>query len=67
MSYSMPQGERWDNSLQLFDWTYDGKDDGGFLSGGVGQLVDGKLGQEKLATLKGPKSCKKSIIACSFS
>ncbi|CAG0923460.1 unnamed protein product, partial [Notodromas monacha] len=56
VSYSMPQGERWNQSVELLDWTYDGKDDSGFLSGGLGQLVDGRTGQEKIATLKGPKS-----------
>ena len=52
----MPQGERWDQNLELLDWTYDGKDEGGFLSGGIGQFVDGRIGQEKLPTLKGPKA-----------
>ncbi|XP_014243467.1 discoidin domain-containing receptor 2-like isoform X3 [Cimex lectularius] len=46
VSYSMPQGERKPGEFDLRDNTYDGSEDGGWLSGGLGQLVDGHKGQD---------------------
>ena len=53
-SYSMPQGDRQQqrgqgaagSSPQLYDATYDGIWDGSLLRQGLGQLTDGKLGQD---------------------
>ena len=44
VSYSMPQGERRGPEVDLFDFTYDGKVSDGYLSGGLGQLMDGVEG-----------------------
>ena len=41
ISYSMPQGERRGVELDLYDFTYDGKVTETYLSGGLGQLMDG--------------------------
>jgi len=43
----MPQGERRGHDVDLFDVTYDGDitDGGRRLTGGLGQLTDGELGQ----------------------
>jgi len=43
----MPQGERRGHDVDLFDATYDGHttDGGRRLTGGLGQLTDGELGQ----------------------
>nr|XP_024218866.1 discoidin domain-containing receptor 2 isoform X2 [Halyomorpha halys] len=48
LSYSMPQGERSseEDSPDLRDNSYDGTEEGGWLSGGLGQLIDGHLGQD---------------------
>jgi len=51
--YSMPQGDRRNADLDLYDVTYDGdvtiqpagSDVTGWLSGGLGQLTDGEEGQ----------------------
>ena len=43
--YDMPQGERRGIDVDLTDATYDGIVDGQRLSGGLGQLTDGELGQ----------------------
>ena len=51
-SYSMPQGDQQrsqglaGSSTQLYDATYDGIWDGSLLRQGLGQLTDGKLGQD---------------------
>ena len=53
-SYSMPQGDQQQSasqgvagsSTQLYDATYDGIWDGSLLRQGLGQLTDGKLGQD---------------------
>ncbi|CAH1395207.1 unnamed protein product [Nezara viridula] len=44
----MPQGERSseEDSPDLRDNSYDGSEEGGWLSGGLGQLIDGHLGQD---------------------
>ena len=45
VSYSMPQGDaRGGAELDLRDLTYDGTQRGGVLSGGLGQLMDGSVG-----------------------
>jgi len=44
VSYSMPQGHVRGSELVLFDFAYDGEEKNGFLSGGLGQLVDGDEG-----------------------
>ena len=48
MSYNMPQGMVRGATLELLDITYDGLEDSltGLLTGGLGQLVDGKYGAE---------------------
>lgn len=46
MSYSMPQGIKRGSEVDLSDRTYDGKEEGGYLSGGLGQLVDGQKGPD---------------------
>lgn len=45
ISYDMHQGERRGTDLDLFDFTYDGILSSGYLSGGLGQLMDGDEGQ----------------------
>ena len=44
LSYSMRQGERRGSEVDLYDFTYDGDVTNGYLSNGLGQLVDGVLG-----------------------
>ena len=44
MSYSMPQGETWKSEVDLIDFTYDGDQANGYLTGGLGQLVDSEEG-----------------------
>ena len=48
LSYNVPQGMVRGAMLELLDITYDGLEDSvtGFLTGGLGQLVDGKYGAE---------------------
>ncbi|KAJ9582370.1 hypothetical protein L9F63_003297 [Diploptera punctata] len=46
LSYSMPQGVQRGTEVDLSDRTYDGRDESGYLSGGLGQLVDGQKGQD---------------------
>ncbi|XP_066996619.1 discoidin domain-containing receptor 2 [Anabrus simplex] len=46
LSYSMPQGVQRGAEVDLSDRTYDGREEGGHLSGGLGQLVDGHKGQD---------------------
>ena len=45
VTYDIPQGERRSIDVDLTDATYDGIVDGQRLSGGLGQLTDGELGQ----------------------
>jgi discoidin domain receptor family protein 2 len=40
----MPQGESRGSEVDLYDLTYDGSEMNHYLSGGLGQLVDGDLG-----------------------
>lgn len=42
----MPQGVRRGPELDLSDRTYDGREEGGQLTHGLGQLVDGQKGQD---------------------
>lgn len=46
VSYSMPQGIKRGSEVDLSDRTYDGREEGGYLSGGLGQLVDGQKGPD---------------------
>ncbi|XP_021937561.1 discoidin domain-containing receptor 2 isoform X4 [Zootermopsis nevadensis] len=46
LSYSMPQGVQRGTEVDLSDRTYDGREESGYLSGGLGQLVDGQKGQD---------------------
>jgi len=46
LSYSMPQGVQRGTEVDLSDRTYDGHEESGYLSGGLGQLVDGQKGQD---------------------
>ncbi|XP_043286317.1 discoidin domain-containing receptor 2 isoform X2 [Venturia canescens] len=46
ISYSMPQGIQRGSEIDLTDRTYDGHEDEGYLSGGMGQLVDGQKGPD---------------------
>ncbi|XP_023246903.1 discoidin domain-containing receptor 2 [Copidosoma floridanum] len=45
-SYSMPQGVQRGFELNLTDCTYDGAEESGFLTGGLGQLADGQKGPD---------------------
>ena len=40
----MPQGDVRGDNLSLIDYTYDGKNINGYLTGGLGQLVDDEEG-----------------------
>lgn len=42
----MPQGIQRGTEVDLTDRTYDGQEDAGYLSGGLGQLVDGQKGPD---------------------
>ena len=44
VAYNMPQGEERGPEVDLFDFTYDGKVTETYLSGGLGQLMDGVEG-----------------------
>lgn len=46
LSYAGPQGLRRGPELDLTDRLYDGREEGGQLAGGLGQLVDGQKGQD---------------------
>ncbi|XP_024936410.1 discoidin domain-containing receptor 2 isoform X2 [Cephus cinctus] len=46
VSYSMTQGIQRGSEVDLSDRTYDGKEEAGYLSGGLGQLVDGQKGSD---------------------
>lgn len=46
VSYSMPQGIKRGSEVDLSDRTYDGVEDAGYLTGGLGQLVDGQKGPD---------------------
>ena len=48
LSYNIPQGMVRGATLELLDISYDGVEDpsNGYLTGGLGQLVDGKFGAE---------------------
>lgn len=43
--YNMPQGERRSSEIDFRDSTYDGTVDDNYLRGGLGQLMDGEIGQ----------------------
>lgn len=45
VSYDMRQGERRGTEVDLYDFTYDGEVKHHRLSGGLGQLTDGELGE----------------------
>lgn len=45
VAYDMPQGEQRGLELHFADATYDGAIDNDYLSGGLGQFVDGEEGQ----------------------
>ncbi|XP_011501342.1 PREDICTED: discoidin domain-containing receptor 2 [Ceratosolen solmsi marchali] len=45
-SYAMPQGVQRGSELDLTDRTYDGTEETGFLSKGLGQLADGRRGPD---------------------
>ncbi|CAF1587743.1 unnamed protein product [Rotaria magnacalcarata] len=46
ISYSMPQGDKRGFDSQFFDETYDGQNDNGALTDGLGQLTDGIIGHD---------------------
>ena len=46
VSYSMKQGERRGTGIDLYDFTYDGLVENTQLKGGLGQLTDGRLGND---------------------
>ncbi|XP_031776700.1 discoidin domain-containing receptor 2 isoform X2 [Nasonia vitripennis] len=50
-SYSMPQGVLRGSELDLTDRTYDGVEEDGLLSGGLGQLADGQKGADNFFRL----------------
>lgn len=43
--YNMPQGERRSSEIEFRDLTYDGTIEDNYLRGGMGQLMDGEIGQ----------------------
>jgi hypothetical protein len=45
-SYAMPQGVQRGSELDLTDRTYDGIEEAGFLTKGLGQLADGRRGSD---------------------
>ncbi|CAB4055622.1 DDR2 [Lepeophtheirus salmonis] len=53
LAYSIPQGMVRGSVLELMDHTYDGQEDSltGELSGGLGQLVDGRYGNDNFKSL----------------
>lgn len=50
ISYSIPKGVTRGIEIDLSDQTYDGKEDGYRLVGGLGQLVDGHKGTDNFRT-----------------
>ncbi|KAG7191216.1 hypothetical protein KM043_013191 [Ampulex compressa] len=46
VSYSMPQGIKRGSEVDLSDRTYDGQEETGYLTGGLGQLIDGQRGMD---------------------
>lgn len=46
LSYSIPKGIQRGIEIDLSDKTYDGRDEGDRLVGGLGQLVDGQRGTD---------------------
>lgn len=46
LSYSIPKGVQRGLEVDLSDQTYDGRDEGDQLVGGLGQLVDGQRGTD---------------------
>jgi len=52
VTYEIPQGERRGIDVDLTDATYDGIIDGQRLSGGLGQLTDGELGQSNFRAVE---------------
>lgn len=46
ISYSIPKGVQRGIEIDLSDQTYDGRDEGDRLVGGLGQLVDGQRGTD---------------------
>lgn len=46
MSYSIPKGVQRGLEVDLSDQTYDGREEGDRLVGGLGQLVDGQKGTD---------------------
>ena len=71
VSYSMPQGVQRGSELDLTDRTYDGREDGGYLSGGLGQLVDGQKGPDNFrddlnGNGKGKKEMSKKLFSYSI-
>lgn len=50
ISYSIPKGVQRGIEIDLSDQTYDGKEEGDRLVGGLGQLVDGQRGTDNFRT-----------------
>lgn len=50
ISYSIPKGVQRGLEVDLSDQTYDGRDEGDRLVGGLGQLVDGQVGTDNFRT-----------------
>ncbi|KAK9877948.1 hypothetical protein WA026_020169 [Henosepilachna vigintioctopunctata] len=50
LSYSMPQGDKRGYNWEFYDFAYDGHWEGDHLRDGLGQLVDGKFGQDDFKT-----------------
>lgn len=50
VSYSIPKGVQRGLEIDLSDQTYDGRDEGDRLVGGLGQLVDGQVGTDNFRT-----------------
>ena len=52
VSYNMPQGDRRGAEVDLYDFTYDGTINDGYLSGGLGQLTDGQEGNTNFRSVE---------------
>jgi len=67
VKYDIPQGERRGIDVDLTDATYDGIVDGQRLSGGLGQLTDGELGQSNFRAVdRRGTGIKASYTSCSL-
>lgn len=60
----MPQGVQRGSEIDLTDRTYDGQEDEGYLSGGIGQLVDGQKGPDNFRLDSNGNGKGKNSVTC---